>query len=169
MWAFDEHRIGLKPVLRRVWSKRGQPFVALVEPRYQWSYLHGFVEPESGATFWWLTNWVDVEAFSLVLHEFALWHQVSEEAPVLLVLDQAGWHRSDEVDVPPGITFVFLPPYSPELQPAEKLWPLSNEVLVNRRFDSLEHLEQEQSRRCQQLLQQPELIRNRTLFHWWPR
>ncbi|MGK7914886.1 MAG: transposase [Prochloraceae cyanobacterium] len=40
---------------------------------------------------------------------------------MLLVEDNAGWHRSKKVEIPLGITIEFLPPYSPELQPAERL------------------------------------------------
>src|SRR6516162_2302205 len=53
---------------------------------------------------------------------------------ILLVLDRAGWHRSARLKLPEGIHLVFLPPYSPEVQPAERLWPLSNEPLANRVF-----------------------------------
>jgi hypothetical protein len=168
VWAFDEHRIGLKPILRRVWAKRGHRPVVSVQPRYEWRYLHGFVEPSSGGTFWWLTSWVDVEAFNLVLREFAAWCKPTPATPVLLVLDQAGWHCSGDVQVPLGITLIFLPPYSPELQPAERLWPLSNQAICNQRFDTIQDMEDAQCLRCRQLQQQPQLVRAYTRFHWWP-
>ena len=123
VWACDEHRIGLKPVLRKVWAAVGQRPIAVVQPRYEWSYLHGFVESHSGRSFWWLTNWIDTQAFALVLAEFAAWRGAGADKRVLLVLDQAGWHKSQEVPLPAGIHLVFLPPRSPELQPAERLWP----------------------------------------------
>ena len=41
--------------------------------------------------------------------------------------DNAGWHRSKKVIIPKGIEIEFLPPYSPELQPAERLWQLVDE------------------------------------------
>jgi hypothetical protein len=53
------------------------------------------------------------------------------------VLDNAGWHGPEGLAVPEGISLVFLPPYSPELQPAERLWPLVDEPIVNRHFASL--------------------------------
>ncbi len=168
VWAFDEHRIGLKPILRRVWAKRGQRPLTVVHPRYEWLYLHGFVEPQSGRTFWYLTSWVDAQAFNLVLQEFAAWCGAGDDTPVLLVVDQAGWHAGQEVVVPPGITLIFLPPYSPELQPAERLWPLSNEAICNKHFDSLQELEETQCVRCCQLQEQPELVKSFALFHWWP-
>ena len=62
----------------------------------------------------------------------------------------------------------FLPAYSPELQPAERLWPLVNEPIANRSFESLDELEAVLFDRCRRLLQQQELIRGLTFFHWWP-
>ena len=52
IWAMDEHRIGLKPILRRVWAPKGERPIALGHHRYEWLYVWGFVEPASGATVW---------------------------------------------------------------------------------------------------------------------
>ena len=50
LWAVDEHRIGLKPILCKVWSlDKERPF-APVQHRYDWRYLVGFVQPASGRT-----------------------------------------------------------------------------------------------------------------------
>src|ERR1700730_3441641 len=66
-WAMDEHRIGLKPILRRVWAPKGTPVRAVVAQRYQWMYVYGFVHPQSGQTSWFLMPSVNIEAFSTVL------------------------------------------------------------------------------------------------------
>src|SRR5262249_51859340 len=50
VWAVDEHRIGLKPLLRRVWAPIGHRPVAVVRHRFEWRYLVGFVHPASGRT-----------------------------------------------------------------------------------------------------------------------
>ena len=47
---------------------------------------------------------------------------------IVLVLDDAGWHISGDLVVPPGIEPAFLPSYTPELQPAEHSWPLADEA-----------------------------------------
>lgn len=58
---------------------------------------------------------------------------------ILLVLDQAGWHRAKRLVWPKNICPAYLPPYSPELNPAEKLWLLSKaKTLKNKLFDSIE-------------------------------
>ncbi len=84
------------------------------------------------------------------------------------MLDQAGWHTAKEVEVPEGIHLEFLPPASPELQPSERLWPLSNEGVANRHFEEIEKLEEALVERCVALCDQPEIIRSYTRYHWWP-
>ena len=62
-----------------------------------------------------------------------------------------------------------LPPYSPELQPVERVWPLVNEAVANRYFRDLEEMMEAVAARCRVLAQDPETLRRPTLFHWWPR
>jgi transposase len=168
LWSQDEHRIGLKPILRRVWARKGTRVRAVVRPRYQWMYLSGFVQPQSGKTSWLLMPTVNTTAFSLALAAFAQDQGAGPTKQILLVLDQAGWHTSTGLQIPEGLHLLFLPSHSPELQPAERLWPLSNEPLANRVFTSLDELEQIQAERCRWLQTHPESIRGRTSFHWWP-
>ena len=72
--------------------------------------------------------------------------------------------------VPPeGVRLVFLPPSSPELQPAERLWPLTREAMANQSFASLNDLDQALAARCRALTKQPNTIKAHTQFHWWPK
>ncbi len=168
LWAFDEHRIGLKPILRRVWVFNGKRPTVVVQHRYQWLYVYAFVHPTSGHTQWLLLPSVNAEIFTLALQHFAQAVGASQHKQIVLVLDRAGWHTSKALTVPEGLHLLFLPPYSPELQPAEHLWPLSNEPLVNRHFQDLDELEDVQAQRCVYLQDSPDLIRSHTSFHWWP-
>jgi transposase len=65
---------------------------------------------------------------------------VGKNKRIILVVERAGWHSRSQVKVPKGIHLFFLPAYSPELQPAERLWPLTNEPIANRCFESLDEL-----------------------------
>lgn len=57
---------------------------------------------------------------------------------IMLIMDQAGWHKSKELFIPPNIKLLFLPPYSPELNPVERLWKwIRAEVTHNMVFDSI--------------------------------
>lgn len=168
LWAQDEARLGLKPVVRRVWAPKGRRPVARFKRRYEWLYLYGFVRPQTGKIFWLILPTVSAEAFSLALAHFAKEMGAGEDKRILLVLDRAGWHTAGKLEVPEGIHLEFLPPRSPELQPAERLWPLANEAVANRLFEDLDGLEEALVKRCVALLEQAELIRSTTLYHWWP-
>ncbi|HYU75779.1 MAG TPA: hypothetical protein VEL31_24160 [Ktedonobacteraceae bacterium] len=91
LWSSEEHRIGLKPILRRVWVRKGCRVKAMVAPRYQWMDLYAFVEPSSGQTSWLLLRTINVEVFSLALAAFAQEVGVGPDKHVVLLLDQAGW------------------------------------------------------------------------------
>jgi transposase len=133
LWAEDEARLGLKPVIRRVWAPVGKRPVARFKRGYKWTYLYAFVHPESGEVYWLILPTVNTELFSMTLNEFAREVGAGKDKRVLLlVVDQAGWHTGKEVEVPEGIHLEFLPSGSPELQPAERLWPLTNEAVANR-------------------------------------
>ncbi|HEV2457415.1 MAG TPA: hypothetical protein VGS80_03555, partial [Ktedonobacterales bacterium] len=83
-------------------------------------------------------------------------------------LDRAGWHTSVRLRVPDHVHLLFLPPCLPELQPAEHLWPLTNSVLVNRHFETIDDLEGASFTRCAELQHHPDEIRSTTRVHWWP-
>jgi transposase len=86
----------------------------------------------------------NAEVFSLALEHFAGEVGAGKRKRILLlVLDRAGWHTAEEkLKVPEGIHLEFLPSHSPELQPAERLWPLSDESVANRYFERIEQLEE---------------------------
>lgn len=111
---------------------------------------------------------VSIVAFSIALAQFATFVDASAQRQILILLDKAGWHVSPEVERPTGVGWRFLPLYSPELQPAEHLWQLTDVPLVNRWFASLGDLEGALAQRCTWLQDQLDLVRSTTLFHWWP-
>ena len=71
-----------------------------------------------------------------------------------------------KVTIPSGIKIEFLPPYSPELQPAERLWKLVDEPLVNEHFETIDEIEELLVKRCNFLREMKEEIRNLTHYHW---
>jgi len=71
VWGMDEHRLGLKPIIRRVWVGYGERPIAKVNWRYQWLWLYGFVYPSTGETYFWILPKVNIQLFNLVLEDFA--------------------------------------------------------------------------------------------------
>jgi hypothetical protein len=116
------------------------------------------VRPTTGEVRWLISPKANVEIFSLPLKHFARGVRASREKRILLVLGQVGWYTGKEVEVPEGIPFEFLPGHSPELQLPERSWPLTNEAISNRLFDSLNEFEVGPVGRCVALCAQQELI-----------
>ena len=109
MFATDEHRIGLKPVIRRVWAPVGERPVAVGHHRFEWLYVTVFVAPASGETFWYLSNGVSKPFFAALLELFAREAGAGRERRIVLQLDNAGWHSEAGLEVPEGIRLVYLP------------------------------------------------------------
>jgi hypothetical protein len=97
VWAFDEHRAGLKPVLRRVWARRGQRPLAVGHHRFAWLYVYGFVRPATGEMVWFLADAANTAMFSEILAAFARAVGAGPDRLVVLVLDGAGWHIAKDL------------------------------------------------------------------------
>ncbi|MBE9170687.1 transposase [Pleurocapsales cyanobacterium LEGE 06147] len=78
--------------------------------------------------------------------------------------DNAGWHRSEKVKEIEGITVEFLPPYSLELQSAERLWTLVDEPLVNQSFETIDEIEEILVERCNTLNNMKQEIKDLTNY-----
>jgi hypothetical protein len=161
VWATDEHRVGLKPILRGVWAPGGRRPIAVGHHRFEWLYVTGFLAPSTGEVIWYISTGIDKALFERMLATFAAETGAGKTRRIVLVLDNAGWHA------PPDLAVPVLPPYSPELQPAEHLWPLLDEPLVNRNFDTSD-LDAILTDRCRTLAGMPDIIRQHANFHWWP-
>ncbi|RVH87804.1 IS630 family transposase, partial [Sinorhizobium medicae] len=81
---------------------------------------------------------------------------VADEAHAILIMDQAGWHMSNNLLVPENITILPLPPKSPELNPVENIWQLMRDNwLSNRVFKSYEDIVDHCCHAWRTLLDQP--------------
>ena len=163
-WASQaDHPQGVQPYWRETACEK-------VHQRYEWTYLYAFARPKSGKVHCLILPTVSAEVFSLALENFAREVGAGKRKRILLVVDQAGWHTAKKkLKVPEGIHLEFVPSHSPELQPSERLWPLSNEGVANRHFEEIKELEEALVvDRCDALCEQPELIRSYIRYHWWP-
>src|SRR5262249_23293729 len=151
VWATDAHRVGLKPLVGRVWARQGQRPVVRVHQRFQWRHLLAFVHPASGRTEWQVSSGINTAVLSRAFGGVARPAGAGPRKRIVLVLDQAGYHTSPLVHVPEGLHLVFLPPYSPELQPAEHLWHYTDQPLLNEHFPTIEALEDALADHCVRL------------------
>ena len=139
VWFQDEARIGQQGTLTDVWAEKGSRPTAVKQTEYEWCYLFAAVNPLTGASSALVSPTVNTVLMNKHL-EF-----ISEEAGpgshVVLVLDQAGWHVSKALKVPRNMTLLPLPPYSPELNPVERVWGyLRSHYLSNRVYRDYDQL-----------------------------
>jgi hypothetical protein len=118
---------------------RGQRPVARGHLRFRWLHVTAFVSPATGESFRYLGTGVDRSSFEDTLRLFAREAGAGRDRIIRLVLDGAGWQTAP-LAVPDGIRLVDLPPFSPELQPAETLSTHLDEPIANRHFDTIEDL-----------------------------
>ena len=147
-----------------MWAPKGERPIALGHHRYKWLYVTAFVQPISGEVFWYISNGVSKPFFAALLALFAREAGAGRDRVIVLGLDSAGWHTAPNLAVPDGIRPVYLPPYSPELQPAEHLWPVLDEPLANQYFATLADLEHVVAQRCRVLNR--DQLKPGTNFHW---
>lgn len=104
----------------------------LAYKRFASAYILAAVKPATGADFALVLPSVSSKAMSRFLADFSA--QIAPDAHAVLVLDQAGWHGARALRVPDNITLVPLPPYSPELNPVERVWLYLRERYLSHRL-----------------------------------
>jgi transposase len=166
LWAQDEARLGLKPIARRVWSLRGRRPHSCGRTRYQWLYLYGFVRPKTGQSFGVLLPRVNAPRMSAALAEFVAFADPKGRKVLVVLVDNAGWHRAKALVVPANVVLHLLPPCTPELQPAEPLWPLVREALANRSIGRIDRLRKIIRTRLSYLANHPVVVRSVVAFRW---
>ena len=139
VWFQDEARIGQKNKITRRWAKRGSRPSAPHDQRTRSAYIFGAICPKYGKPAALVMPWCDTHAMNQHLIEIS--RNVANNAHAILVMDQAGWHMSNNLSVPENITILPLPPKSPELNPVENLWHfMRDNWLSNRVFRSYDDI-----------------------------
>ena len=145
---------------------RGRRPSASGRAKYQWLYVYGFVHPASGRNLELLPPSANADWMGLALEEFARWADPGGTKLLVVLVDNAGWHVARRLVVPANVVLRRLPPCTPELQPAEPLWPLVREAVANKGFGTLGAMEPVLVGRCRWLIDHPEVVRGACGFYW---
>lgn len=116
--------IGVKPIC---------PFQQV----FKFTYLFGAFSPVNGNKFLLEMPFCNSQSFQVFLNEFSA--QEPQEFKIM-VLDNGAFHKAKSLKIPSNICLVFLPPYSPELNPAEKMWSIIKRNFTNQFFKNLEQI-----------------------------
>lgn len=130
----------------------------------EYTYAYAAVAPHNGTMHSLILPEVSEKAMSIFLRE------VSERHPddfILMIMDGAGWHKAKALTVPGNMALIFLPPYSPELNPVEHIWDdIRENWFGNKAFNSIEAVEDQLERSLAALEKDPEKVARMTGFPW---
>lgn len=135
----DEVRFGRISDVRRCWAPKPLRPVCQGMLTHEYTYVYGAADAGTGELGSLILLHVNTECMQLFLNEVSARHP---DERIVMVIDGAGWHRSDALKAPGNIYLLKLPPYAPELNPIEHVWDeLREKFFHNRVFESLDALE----------------------------
>jgi len=160
----DEARVGRINDPSRCWAPRGLRPLVHAQMVREYIYVFGAVSPRDGVMDSLILPSANSEAMSVFLAEVSRRHP---DELILMVLDGAGWHTSTELEVPENILLLPLPPYCPELNPAEHLWDELRETwFPNRLFTSMDALVDHLAHALRTMEADPNMLQSLTGFPW---
>jgi transposase len=160
----DEARFGLMTTQRRRITARGVKPVGTCQHAYANSWLYGTVAPASGDAFFLVLPKLNTTNMQVFVEAFA---QAFPDTFNIIVLDNSAVHTTQRLRLPPNVALVFLPAYSPELNPVERLWQDVRSRMAWRTFVDLDALEAEL---CTQLAHYtPRVIQSLTSYPYLQR
>lgn len=157
-------RYGLISNFRRSWSKVGERTIIDSQQSFDNRYLFSAVAPLSGESF----HLDGIEGFDTdAAHVFLL--ELKKEYPdttVIVVWDNAPCHRPKLHREIPGLIVLFLPPYSPELNPAERFFEELRKATANRIFTTIEEQEHAIEKKLNALAADAEGMKQLLGYEW---
>ena len=118
-------------------TARGVKPICPFQQVFQSTYLFGAFSPINGASFLLELPFCNTDSFQLFLNKFS--KQKPNELKVI-VLDNGAFHKAKRLEIPKNIILIFLPPYSPELNPAEKIWAKFKRAFTNKLHKTLDQV-----------------------------
>jgi transposase len=152
----DEMRLGLLGTVRRVLAPRGVKVVQCVQLKYEYRYLLLAVSPAAGTLRW---EWITRMNAEQLLPVFTRWKLRA------VVWDGAPGHRAQAMDVL-ATARILLPPYSPELNPAERVFEEVRRHTEGKVYDSLDAKQQAAGAFLQELRRDPERVKRLCNWEW---
>jgi putative transposase len=115
----DEAGFGRINKPKYCWCRKGyRPSVPCHHIR-EYRYAYGAVEPQTGQSFFLVMPYCNTDCMNVFLRELS---KAYSDDYILLVVDGAAWHRAKGMQIPENMSFIYLPPATPEMNPIEQIW-----------------------------------------------
>ena len=141
-WVEDETRLGLKTIEKRKITLKGVKPKGQVQWNFKSYYIYGAVAPKTGESFFWEFSHLDGDCFQIFLDEFAKKYPDNLN---VIQLDNGRFHYNSKLKIPDHVILIFQPPYTPELNPIERLWQDLKKQLSWSNFQNLSSLKEKVS------------------------
>ena len=149
----------------RIWAKTGTRPRLPADQRYANAYLFGAICPLKGKGAALMLPVANTRAMQMHLDEIS--YHVAADAHGVVLMDRAGWHKTNKLKVPKNLTIMLLPSRSPELNPAENIWQyMRQNWLSNRVFDTYDAIIEAGCQALNKLINQPETIMSIGIRVW---
>lgn len=133
VWFQDEARVGQRGTQTRIWASTGTRPRVVRQQQFLSAYIYGAVCPKTGQSSALILPDSNTESMQLHLKEIS--NHIPEGRHGVIIMDRASWHTTKAIDCFDNLSLIFLPPYSPELNPVEQVWQwLRDHDLANKCF-----------------------------------
>jgi transposase len=164
LFFMDEMRYGLMSNYRRSWSKVGKRTEWKNQQEFENGYLYSAVAPLSGESFQ-LISFEDANSSNTKIFLERLKQEYLKKH-LIVILDNAPFHKLKTLRLMEGTTLIFLPPYSPQLNPAERFFQELRKATANRIFDTLGAQEKEIEKKVLEYINDTETVKRLTGYEW---
>jgi hypothetical protein len=161
----DEGRFGRSNNLSRCWSAKGSRAQVSKQIVRQYTYAYSSICPETGESHSLIISGSNTEIMNYYLADLS---KDYSQYRIILCTDNAGWHKSAGLKIPDNIVFLYLPPYSPQLNPVEHLWDYIREQkgFNNRVMNSMEQVIDTLVVALKEIRNEKEIIKSLCNFSW---
>ena len=137
MYFEDESCFGLLTKEGKMLTAKGVKPICRWHHQYNSTWVFGAFSPITGDHLLMEFPCCNADTFQLFLNELSAENQ---KTLIIMVLDNGAFHKAKKLKIPDNIKLIFLPPYSPELNPAEKMWAKLKRSFTNKLFHSMEEI-----------------------------
>jgi putative transposase len=132
----DEAVFGRIGKTYKCWAFDGERPTILQQKIREFRYLFGAVDPMTGDSCFMIYSHCDTITMNHFLKQLS---EMYIDDYILLPCDNAGWHKSKDLVIPHNIEFIYIPPYTPEMNPIEQIWDeLREKFFANEFFETID-------------------------------
>lgn len=165
IWFQDEARVGQQGTQTRTWAPKGTRPRVVKQQQFLCQYIFGAVCPSQQSCAAIVVPYANHQGLEKHFEEISF--HIPPGRHAVVIMDRAGWHTKSALKIPSNISLLYLPPYSPELNPQENVWQhLRDTYLANRVFGSSAQIVDSCCQAWQAFAASPSLIASITQRSW---